>query len=359
MWKGNKGEWSELYTFLKLLSEGKLYAADSNLERIHDIYYPLIKILRLEKGVELQYFYTDEMIILEDKASNSSVKMPVSEFKHKSLLLLEEIKKAKGRSFSISKIEDFLHAIQYDTLKAKSTDKSDIRIMVHDPITGMHPTLGFSIKSRLGGSSTLFNAGKSTNFVYKVSGDMNDEDMRTINNIEGKSKIRARVKAIKEKGLNLEFNGVPHEMFNLNLQVIDSRMPAILAALLEYHYTGQGSRVFDLLQQIQADNPCDFNSALGHDFYEYKIKNFMIDVALGMTPSKVWTGKFDATGGYIVVKEDGEVLCYHVYNHNEFQNYLLNNVKLETPSSTRHDFGKIHKVNNEYFINLNLQLRFI
>lgn len=340
MWKGNKGEWSELYTFLKLLSEGKLYAADANLEKIHDIYYPLIKILRFEKGSELEYFYTDQMIILEDKTNNASVKIPISEFKDQSLLLLEKIKKAKGPSFYISEIEDFLYAIQYDTLKAKSADKSDIRIMVHDPITGLRPTLGFSIKSKLGGSSTLFNAGKSTNFVYKLNGDINDKDMQDINKIEGRSKIRARMEAIKDKGITLTFKEVPHEMFNLNLKVIDSGISVILATFLKYYYNGYGSKLFDLLPQVQIDNPCNFNNTLGHDFYEYKIKKFMIDVALGMTPSKVWTGKFDATGGYIVVKEDGEVLCYHVYNHNEFQDYLLTNVKFETPSSTRHNFGK-------------------
>jgi len=27
---------------------------------------------------------------------------------------------------------------------------------------------------------------------------------------------------------------------------------------------------------------------------------------LGMTPSKVWTGIYDATGGYLIVKENGE-----------------------------------------------------
>ena len=42
-----------------------------------------------------------------------------------------------------------------------------------------------------------------------------------------------------------------------------------------------------------------------------------------MMPSKVWTGEYDATGGYLIVKADGEILCYHIYNKNEFENYLL------------------------------------
>ena len=35
---GNKGEWSEVYAFLKLLGEGKLYGADSDLKRKDDIF---------------------------------------------------------------------------------------------------------------------------------------------------------------------------------------------------------------------------------------------------------------------------------------------------------------------------------
>lgn len=31
--KGNKGEWSELYVFFQLLADGKLYAADENMNK--------------------------------------------------------------------------------------------------------------------------------------------------------------------------------------------------------------------------------------------------------------------------------------------------------------------------------------
>jgi hypothetical protein len=50
MLSGNKGEWSEIYVFLKLLAEGKLNAADADLNAISSIYYPIIKILRQENS---------------------------------------------------------------------------------------------------------------------------------------------------------------------------------------------------------------------------------------------------------------------------------------------------------------------
>ena len=53
--KGNKGEWSEIYTLLKLLGEGKVYAGDQNLDKIQDLFYPIIMILRQEKEGDFNY----------------------------------------------------------------------------------------------------------------------------------------------------------------------------------------------------------------------------------------------------------------------------------------------------------------
>ena len=84
----------------------------------------------------------------------------------------------------------------------------------------------------------------------------------------------------------------------------------------------------------------------------------MTDMALGMTATSVWNGLYDATGGYIVVREDGEVLCYHVYDRNEFQDYLLKNTKLETPGSKKHEFGKLYRDKDGLLMKLCLQIRF-
>lgn len=78
-----------------------------------------------------------------------------------------------------------------------------------------------------------------------------------------------------------------------------------------------------------------------------------------MTLAKVWNGKYDATGGYIIVREDGEVLCYHIYNRNDFQEYLLKNTKFEKPDSKRYEYGSVYKSGEHTFIKLNLQIRFI
>ena len=46
---GNKGEWSEIYVLLRLLADGRIYAADENLQRLENVYFPILKIIREEK----------------------------------------------------------------------------------------------------------------------------------------------------------------------------------------------------------------------------------------------------------------------------------------------------------------------
>ena len=157
----------------------------------------------------------------------------------------------------------------------------------------------------------------------------------------------------------MKFISIESDVFSNNLVLIDSLLPNILAELIIKFFSSNQSSVNELTDEIKSMNPLDYDIQFSHLFYEYKIKRFLTDVALGMMPSKVWNGIYDATGGYLIVKEDGEILCYHIYNRNQFEDYLFNNTKFETASSSRHDFGRIFTEKGELFIKLNLQIRFI
>ena len=135
-------------------------------------------------------------------------------------------------------------------------------------------------------------------------------------------------------------------------------MPNILSEILKSFFTSNLNTIKHLSDNVNEVNPLKYDNQFAHTFYEYKIKRFLTDVALGMMPSKVWSGIYDATGGYLVVKENGEILCYHIYNRNQFEEYLFVNTKLETASSTRHEFGKVYQQNGEFYFKLNLQIRF-
>ena len=253
-----------------------------------------------------------------------------------------------------------MNSVYCTTLKAKSSIKTDIRIVVHDPKINQQAELGFSIKSQLGGDSTLLNAGKTTNIIYQIQNiKSNSVEFARINNIDSKSKIKDRLDEIRKLGGKLEFSTLEHGIFKNNLVLIDSLLPSIVAEITLSFFTTNFSKIKDLCNEIDHKNPLKYDKKYSHAFYEYKIKRFLTDVALGMMPSKVWNGVYDATGGYLIVKKNGDVLCYHIYNRNQFEDYLFHNTKLETASSSRHEFGKIYEQDGDIHFKLNLQIRFI
>lgn len=62
---GNKGEWSEIYVLLRLLADGRIYAADENLRRLEKVYFPILKIIREEKDKEKEKVETHEYDLKE------------------------------------------------------------------------------------------------------------------------------------------------------------------------------------------------------------------------------------------------------------------------------------------------------
>ena len=99
-----------------------------------------------------------------------------------------------------------------------------------------------------------------------------------------------------------------------------------------------------------------------HDqkYYEYKVKNFLTASALGMVPHTPWNGRYEANGGYLVVKDNGDLLCYHFYDRNLFEDYLFYNTKTDSPSATRNRYAILYKEKNDdrLYFKLNLQVRF-
>jgi type II restriction enzyme len=355
---GNKGEWSEIYALFKLLGDKQLFLGDKDIEKLEGLVYPIIKILRSENIGDFEYSIKDKLILIS--GNEEVLKIPILEFKTKSLFLLQKIKDSKSRTFSVPEIEDFMRSINCFSLKANSSVKTDIKIIVHDQRTNQQPTLGFSIKSQLGSPSTLLNAGKTTNFIFKIKkSKLTKLDIKRINYISSKSKIKDRIVEIQKKRCELKFVKTERQIFSNNLVLIDSLLPAILSQIVFDFYSTEFSQLADLVKLTANKNPLKFDNENDHKFYEYKIKRFLTDVALGMMPSKVWNGQYDATGGYLIVKEDGDVLCYHIYNKNEFEDYLLNNTKLETASSSRHGFGEIYEDDGQLYFKLNLQIRFV
>ena len=358
MIKGNIGEWSEIYTLLKIISDKKLFGGNSDIKKVESLVFPIIKVLRDESNGTFEYSYDNDIVVVS--GNKEQFRIPLSKFEELASQLLEYLKTFPETTSSFPDIELFLNSFSCYSLKAKSSVKSDIRIVIHDLRTGTTPELGFSIKSQLGKPATLFNSSQGSNFIYKIGGNqLSIKQIERINTLKSKSKIQDRVKMIIANKSTLDFQKTEGSIFQNNLTLIDSLLPKILSQIIVSFSTSKLNKLKDLVNVIEKLNPLSFDISDNHKFYGYKIKRLLSDIALGMVPKTVWTGRLDSTGGYLIVKEDGEIICYHIYNRNEFENYLLANTKIINPSSTRLKFGKIYEENGELFFKLNLQIRFI
>ena len=271
--------------------------------------------------------------------------------------IFEEINRGGTSAFEIDGAEEIMQTLELKRIKSPSNRKADIEIKVHDPFTNFDRICCYSIKSDIGAPPTLFNASQATNFRFKIIG-MNDSLMEKINSIETRNKIQDRMQKIER----LEFDSVANRTFKNNLMFIDTQLEKFLGEMIKIYYRDRISDCAELATTLEERDPLKFGVP---NIYRHKIKKFLCAVALGLKPAKAWNGIDEANGGYIIVKEGGEILAYHLYNRDEFENYLLNNTRLETPSTSKHHFAMVYRDGTDkvdwgglYFIDLNLQIRF-
>lgn len=354
MWRYNKGEWSEIYTFAYLLSQGVLYSADKDLNRIEEVYFPIIKIIREETAGEPIDYKTGEVIKIF-RGEELLQEVPKARFTEVVAELLEKIPEG-SRAFEIPSVNDFFSSIYCEKIKANADKKEDITMQLQDIHTGISPICGFSIKSYLGAKPTLINPGRNTNFEFVLNG-CNDDIMNNTNAIASRTKIKDKVRYLIESGCS--FEPVEHSIssqFEENLQFIDTVMPQLLQLLVLYSYLYDNNSLNQVVEHLKQENPIGYrNTAI----YKYKVKKLLCACALGLTPERSdWLGAEDANGGYITVKSDGSIVCYHLYNRTEFEDYLYDYTQFDRPSTTKYNYMEVYKDGETYKIKLCLQIRF-
>ena len=353
--RGNKGEWSELYAFFKLLADGRLYSGDGKLNIYRERYTPILQIFRNDAADRTAYTVAEDKINILPAGKTESIYISRKIFCEQAKELLDKIEKMHGTN-ELAYLEPFMNEIHCNSVKAKSDDKADIRIVIHDLKTGMTPELGYSIKSKLGGSSTLINANKNeSNFIYRLDG-MTDETAARFNSSD---RFKNGFKAAEDAGVKVSFVSAAGDALRFNLTMLDTGIERIIAEELLLYYKGAASSIEDVTNLVSKSNPLMLEYEPKQRIYSYKVKQFLLAFALGMTVSTVWEGKFNANGGYIVVKEDGDIVCYHFFDRNELEDYLYCNTKFDTPSTGKHKFGFVYKEDGSFFVKLNLQVRFI
>ncbi|WP_371396712.1 HpaII family restriction endonuclease [Fretibacter rubidus] len=367
MLRGNKGEWAELYAFLKILSDQKLPSANETLEIEPDRFFEFLRVHwnDPQNGPTLYELHTDYIEILNSEKSITKV-IPVSVISSKLNSIFKEIISGKGRSFTAPVAESLMSELNRTSLKAPSADKADILTTIIDRNTNTPELSGFSVKSILKSQATLLNASGQTLFRFKLLGlESRDpesiaDEIAAIDESNSASYYFDRMKKIYDLGGKLEFSSMLSNNFENTLRKIDTMMPEFVAEMLIGYFSKKGRSLSELVKYLTNSDLTkkQFNFSLERGDYEFKIKQLLAASALGMQPAKPWDGMMKASGGYLVVVRNGDVLCYHAFNRDVFLSYLFNNTIFESPAGRTAPYMKVMQIDGNLFLDLKLQIRF-
>ncbi len=358
----NKGEISEFYVFLTSLRDGKIFAADDNLNIVEDLCYSVNTVVtQCRNGITRNYVISKE----DGSVQIEEGTVPIDFIDHETIsedadTILEGLKKPTEGGVLDLDATPLMAKYHLDQINANSRTKADIVLEICDPYSGTVQRLPFSIKSFMGGNPTLLNSSGSTNLTYRIEGDLSDEDIRCINSMVTKDgrkavDIKNRIEYMYEKGCKLVFEKIDNETFEGNLRVIDSLLPEIVAEMLLVRYRYNKKYIAENTDYISKQNPMHYRGP--HEFYRAKVRNLLMASFTGMMPGTVWNGTDAVHGGYIVVRRDGSIVCYHLYNRDKFESYLFNRTYLETGSATRHRYAVVERDENGLYFKLNLAIR--
>ncbi|MDQ6976017.1 MAG: HpaII family restriction endonuclease [Mariprofundaceae bacterium] len=213
---------------------------------------------------------------------------------------------------------------------------------------------GFGIKSYLGSKPTLLNASGNTNFIFEIL-HLSPHAIDLVNSINTRTKLKDRIEKIHSLGGDFKFSKIETESMEYNLSMVDSLIPKIISTMLLEFYLNRTNAISDNLENV-FNNINTFDTDL--ITLKVKVKRLLIAILLGFFAGKKWDGGY-VSNGVIVVKETGEQVGFHIIDKKSLENYLFENIKFDTPSTSRHRFGNLILENDgKIYFKLNMQLRF-
>lgn len=418
VWRFNIGEWTEAYVFIKLLAVGRLYAMDGSFNKDDKTYFDISNIIRSENSDILDFRRLNVGLCSSDVKlykNNSFISIITSDKLSSLAEFLYSILKNKRSSNGFDNLKNPVIAVEdvqeafmawgisspkadlSKELKKEYGAKSDMILTGIDSFDRSRTTVGFSIKSHMGSSPTLYNSSTNSGFVYLLKG-CNDDLLHRIN---GSGKFLEKISFIKEHNISVEYFGTKSEALSDNLQLVDTSMEKIIAALLliyskflDIRY--KSASLEDLTAALTEYNPLGIKASRALYFYESKMKTFLFDCFAGLSATTPWDGRRSVCGGYIDVDKNGDMLYCRAVSDDVFMSYLYKNTYFDRPDagskaryayeagkkyvegieltadekrkilyndsgkkkSLRSDYGYVYKKDGAYFFDINFQIRF-
>lgn len=354
--EATKREWGELYAFFRLLADGCVYAGTPEVKKNEACCLPVAMVQREEHDGTRRYIIESEETI-RISGENIDKQIVREDFKAVAELILVAIKESREDDVtSPDGVEEFLNEVAIYDLEAKTDDRTDFHVAFYSVDA---PLVGFCVRSRLGAMFPLLDGGRTANLKFEQTGvKFATPTVNKINAFGEEDDVAGRMLMIERLGGVLKYDDVADKVFRSNLSMIDLHFPRMLGEMLRIMHLDGITKVNELVDCIKQINPLKIKDELinKHGFYEYKMKQFLMALALGMRPAKLFTGVDSAISGFLMVDGKGEVLCYQKTDKETFENYLFNNTRLEKGSTEKDKYGYLERENGVYYFKLNLKI---
>lgn len=372
----NYGEWGELYVLLRLCATGTLDLADENERAISGFHLNILEVIRHESdyravrycrmgsgpGASIQVVINDERVAI----------IPAAEFAAKASELLLFVAERRRAPFSVpDDLAHFLDRAGVRHYKARSRDKSDIYLCVEDPRSGLvRDSVGYSIKTKWGKVSTLFNTARASAAKYVLDGMSSElaEEINQIRDATGHVSVTERCVRMAGTGVEMEFVGFEQAKragcaaFEENLDLLDPRLIHVFDAILRARFLDgkfSGRTTMESIGSwLAAINPCGVTRP--EVKYPYMLKQFLYSAYCGLTASTLWDGASNVNGGLLTVSEKGELMALNALDGDVFKSYLYRHCFVDYPdtSPAHGDYGYVFQRDGKWMFKLNFQVRY-
>ena len=353
--EATKREWGELYAFFRLLADGYVFAGTPDAKKNEALRYPVVMVQREEHDGTRQYIIEEEEIhICGEKIDK---RIPREDFDAVAQLVLEALRNSRDNEVtSPDGVEEFLDEVAIYDLEAKTDDRTDFHVAFYNMDT---PLVGLCVRSKLSPMFPLLDGGRSANFKFEQTGvKFATPTVNKINAFGEEEDVVGRMLMIERLGGILKFNDAADKIFRSNLGMIDLHFPRVLGEMVRAMHLEGMTKVTDLTEHIKQLNPLKIKDELivKHRYYEYKMKQFLMALALGMRPAKMFNGTDSAIAGFLLVDGQGEMICYQKSDRDTFADFLYNNTRLEKGSTNKDKYGYLERENGVYYFKLNLKI---
>lgn len=366
-----KKEAAELYTFFRLLEKGTVAAGTANAQPDDNQSWPIAMIEREEHDGTCRYHIKKDSIeMIHGTKSRDGVFSPYESSEKKACvsrsgfataadLLLQRLKEPSGEQIEVpDELESFLNSLCIYNLEAQTNDRTDLKIAFWEAEAPLH---GFVIRCRLSPMNPLLDGGRTANLKLEQSGARFSSP--TVNKINAltaptNNEVAERIRMIERLGGILKYSDVADRVFRCNLLMIDLHFPRMLTEMVRLMHMEGISRTTDLIERIKTVNPLKIKDELiqKHRFYEYKTREFLLALALGMRPAKIFNGQESAVEGMIFTDANGVPMCYHQSRRQIFADFLYHNTRFEKGAPNKDKYGLLERENGIYYFKLNAKI---